>query len=221
MGNSDFGEWGSLRSWRIAWQAEDAGGCLGPLLWGDAGGDSRLVLGTKAAVLGTPSSKAELSTPNPQMPQSWGQQLLGTGALWASAVTSNHHFQNLGEVLIRSVEPTGFRIKSKEPMGGPKLEICLSQGKAGTGRLLWEWEDQSVGLTGCGLGLQGEILPCYSISRGFAAVHCLPRGCFCGKNIEEFCSESFLRSFKQILLQCFQLLTLGRFAMWYNGWNGK
>lgn len=83
---------------RIASQAEDAGGCLGPLLWGDAGVDSRLFLGAKAAVSGAPSSWevqsdcAELLHTKPRLPPSWGKDLSGAGALWASAVTSSHHF---------------------------------------------------------------------------------------------------------------------------------
>lgn len=40
----------------------------------------------------------------------------------------------------------------------------------------------------------------------------IPKGSFCGKKMEEFCSERLLRSFKQIFLQCFQLLALGWFC---------
>lgn len=176
--------------------------CLpGPSAPGRCWSSSRLVLGTNSAVSGAPSSWEVQGDSESQLPQCWGKQLSGTlglfGHLLPSPTIISGRMETPGEVLSHS-DPTGLQRGS---MGDPRLEICLSQGKAGTGG-----------------GSECVINGTSSSRMEFSLVMAHPRDLLLSnafqeapsglKKLEGFCSERLLRSFTQILLP-----TLGWFAL--------
>lgn len=118
--------------------------------------------------------------------------------------------KTLEEVLILSADPTGFQTRSKEPVGDPQTGNLPLPGKSR------HWEAPvGVGGPGCVMNLLWFRAPGWNspLSWHFPLSSAFPEAASVVKKGNEFCSERLLMSFKQILLQCFQLLALGRFAV--------